>query len=339
MTLEWTGERHIPGAGGATISYEHVHRYLLAQSLAHGRRVLDLASGEGYGVDLLGRRAATVVGLEIDVKTVAHASRKYQRSNLAFLRGDIRNVPTRSNAFDLVVCFEAIEHVTRPELALAEARRVLRDDGLLVMSTPERKQYSDSRGYHNEFHEHEFYEDEFLAFLQDVFPHVELYGQRLIGASALWPLTESELERLECTYTPSSASQGSQANRFPAHEYCVAICGGVNVDVHHHPARALSLLIDPQQMWVEEHDQAIRERANLEYRVLELETHSELLLSTKAKQEEALAEAVARVEVLSAHRDNLSEEIRALHSSTSWRLTRPLRAVSARLRARRHPGE
>ena len=64
--LEWTGERFVPGNGGAAISYEHVHRYQLAQTIAAGKRVVDLASGKGCGSALLSQLAASAVGVEID---------------------------------------------------------------------------------------------------------------------------------------------------------------------------------------------------------------------------------------------------------------------------------
>ena len=80
--IEWTGERFIPGEGGAAILYEHAHRYHLAQSLATGKRVVDLASGEGYGSELLSQAARSVIGVEIDTEALAHATTKYRRDNL-----------------------------------------------------------------------------------------------------------------------------------------------------------------------------------------------------------------------------------------------------------------
>ena len=75
MTMEFTGERFIPGEGGAAIAYEHLHRYLFALNWAEGARVVDVASGEGYGAALLAGTARLVCGIELDPLALASARR------------------------------------------------------------------------------------------------------------------------------------------------------------------------------------------------------------------------------------------------------------------------
>jgi len=331
MTLEWTGERFVPGAGGAAIAYEHRHRYLVAERMAAGRQVLDLASGEGYGSNLLAQRAALVVGLEIDVEAVAHADAKYQRDNLRFVRGDIRRAPLVAGVFDVLTCFEVIEHVTRPELVLQEARRLLRPDGVLVISTPERKEYSDARHFKNEFHEHEFYEDEFRAFLQSAFPCVEVFGQRLLTTSALWPLDPPIPKDLPAAFLTGTVATADPAEGLPRPQYCIAACGGEEAHVRERVDQSLSLLVDPLQEWIDEYDQGIEARANLELEVVDLKAHTDLLLSIKAHHEEQIAQLTSEVETLRIR-------LRELYKSTSWRLTQPLRATSRLLASLRRQG-
>src|SRR5438034_11094846 len=67
--LEWTGERYVPWMEGAEIGYEHLHRYAFATQFVRNKRVLDLASGEGYGSNLLAKTAKQVVGVDIDEQT------------------------------------------------------------------------------------------------------------------------------------------------------------------------------------------------------------------------------------------------------------------------------
>ena len=69
--LDWTGERFVPWAREAAVAYEHLHRYIWASSLVTGKKVLDLASGEGYGAEILARRASFVCGVDIDEKAIA----------------------------------------------------------------------------------------------------------------------------------------------------------------------------------------------------------------------------------------------------------------------------
>ena len=110
--LEWTGERYLPWMEDASMNYEHLHRYAYAAEFVQDKRVLDLACGEGYGSYLLARRAAAVVGIDIDKQTVKHARNKYLKSNLDFKVGSITDIPIEgNNVFDVVVCFEALEHV------------------------------------------------------------------------------------------------------------------------------------------------------------------------------------------------------------------------------------
>src|ERR1051325_5374137 len=110
--LEWTGERFLPWVKESTIAYEHLHRYAYAATLVKGKRVLDLASGEGYGAKMLCASAASVVAIDIDENVVRHASEKYGSRKLQFLAGSITEIPIREDAsFDAIVCFEAIEHI------------------------------------------------------------------------------------------------------------------------------------------------------------------------------------------------------------------------------------
>ena len=91
--MEFTGERFIPGKGGAQIAYEHLLRYLYAKEAVAGKRVLDLGSGEGYGAFLLAQDAREVIGLELDGDAVAHAATRYVLKNLAFIQGSALAIP------------------------------------------------------------------------------------------------------------------------------------------------------------------------------------------------------------------------------------------------------
>ena len=78
-------ERYLPEITGAHIAYEHWHRYLFATQFVAGKRVLDIACGEGYGSSLLAERAEHVTGVDIDPEVVRRAASRYARPNLTFL--------------------------------------------------------------------------------------------------------------------------------------------------------------------------------------------------------------------------------------------------------------
>lgn len=184
----FTGERFIPGIQDNKLEIEHYQRYLGVRELVRGKAVLDAACGEGYGSSLMAAAAAQVTGVDIDGDTIARAREKYRgQDNLRFFQGSVEKLPLADASVDAVVSFETIEHV--PEEVqrrfLTEIARVLRPEGILVMSTPNKKIYSDLYNYKNEFHIKEFYHDEFLAFLGEKFRYVKLYNQAFQVASIL----------------------------------------------------------------------------------------------------------------------------------------------------------
>src|SRR5881398_248479 len=104
--ITFTGERFVPGCAGE-IAYEHWHRYAFARRFTAGKRVLDAASGEGYGTALLARSADTACGLDIDYPTVAHATAAYRSIDRAcFVTGSCGELPFADSSFDVVVSFE-----------------------------------------------------------------------------------------------------------------------------------------------------------------------------------------------------------------------------------------
>jgi O-antigen biosynthesis protein len=187
--IDWTGERCVPWAPDVQVIYEHYHRYLWAQPLVSGHRVLDLGSGEGFGAALLADTARAVVGIDIDARTVEHSQLNYVADNLEFRTGSATDLGAFPNdAFDVVVAFEVIEHIRDQEGVLAEVKRVLDDDGLFVVSTPERRTYSEASGYVNPFHEHELTREELSALVSGRFSSLALFLQAAATGSRIQSL-------------------------------------------------------------------------------------------------------------------------------------------------------
>ncbi|CAN5443719.1 hypothetical protein BH10PSE18_BH10PSE18_14610 [soil metagenome] len=186
--IDFTGERFVPTESGE-IRFEHMHRYALAARFCKDKDVLDIASGEGYGAALLARQARSVVGVDISGEAVQHAQRTYEgRTNLTYLQGSATAIPRPDASVDVVVSYETIEHLAEQEEMLAELRRVLRPDGLMIMSSPNKKVYSEDRQYVNEFHVKELYFEEFDALLRKQFPAITYLGQRLATGSMVLPM-------------------------------------------------------------------------------------------------------------------------------------------------------
>jgi O-antigen biosynthesis protein len=195
--IEWTGERCVPWTRDIQVVYEHYHRYLWAAEIVRGRRVLDIGSGEGFGSAILAGVAEHVTGIDVDATTVQHATLNYSAASLAFEQGSALELERfEAGSFGAVVCFELIEHVADHERVLAGIERVLADDGVLVMSTPDRRMYTDATGIHNPFHEHELTEPEFRQLLGGRFAHMQLFGQRAVAGSRIAAIERPSPDRL-----------------------------------------------------------------------------------------------------------------------------------------------
>lgn len=181
----------MPWAPDVQVVYEHFHRYLWAARIVAARRVLDLGSGEGFGAAILAEAATHVVGIDLDERTIEHSRLNYGGADIEFHQGTALDLSAYADgSFGAVVAFEIIEHVREQEQVLAEVARVLGDDGILVISTPERRLYSEASHQQNQFHERELGLEEFRELLGAHFPHVAAWGQRTITGSHLHALGE-----------------------------------------------------------------------------------------------------------------------------------------------------
>ena len=186
---EFTGERLIPGEVDIDLLNEHMARYTFAARLARGKRVLDAGCGAGYGSAELAQVADRVTAIDVAAEAVAYAQEHYAAENLAFEQASATALPYEDGAFDLIVAFEMIEHLEDWRGFLSEARRVLSPSGQLIVSTPNRLYYTESRGAHgpNPFHVHEFDFAEFSEELRAVFPHVSLFLENHVEGVAFTP--------------------------------------------------------------------------------------------------------------------------------------------------------
>jgi O-antigen biosynthesis protein len=187
--IDWTGERCVPWAPDHQMIYEHMHRYNFAASFCIGKRVLDLASGEGYGSAILGGVASDVVGVDIDSASVEHAGGTYGTDHVRFTEGSMLDPDLfADHSFDVVVCFEALEHVGDHDLLLKVILGALCADGLVVISTPDRTVYTDLHHQNNPFHVHELDRQEFRDVLRGHFKHVGLLTHEVATGSVMQAL-------------------------------------------------------------------------------------------------------------------------------------------------------
>ncbi|KRG79496.1 hypothetical protein ABB30_00720 [Stenotrophomonas ginsengisoli] len=221
--IEFTGERFVPTEHGV-IRQEHLHRYAWCLSMVQGKDVLDVASGEGYGSAMLASRARSVCGVDISQEAVDHAASRYAAlSNLTYMQGSAAAIPLPDDCVDVVVSFETIEHLMEQEEMMAEIRRVLRPDGVLVMSSPNKEVYSDRAGYHNDFHVKELYQAEFLSLIGRHFPAFRLCGHRMAVCSTITPLSQVERTGSYQALTDTGSGVEGRVASVPDVVYFVAV--------------------------------------------------------------------------------------------------------------------
>ncbi|MDB8545132.1 glycosyltransferase [Turicibacter sanguinis] len=186
--MKFTGERFIPQNNeDAEIYIEHYHRYLAAKPLVKDKVVLDAACGAGYGSFILSSEAKMVIGVDISEEAILHAKEQYKRDNLTYLMNSIEEIEVEDHSIDVVISFETIEHVEE-ELQhkfLKEIKRVLKKDGILIMSTPDREVYSQLVHYSNEYHVKEFAKIEYKQFLHLYFENIQFFTQGFKVASVI----------------------------------------------------------------------------------------------------------------------------------------------------------
>jgi len=196
--LQFTGERFIPTKEllNDEIGIEHLHRYNSIIPFIQNKTVLDIACGEGYGSSLMAKHASKVYGVDIDENCIKWANTTYKalHENLEFIKGSVNDIPIGSNMIDVVVSFETVEHVDAEaqQAFMAETKRVLKPDGILIISTPNSENYS-SDEFHNQFHVKEFTRAEFYTFLNSHFTHTYHFEQ---GYEIVSAITGDNLNKL-----------------------------------------------------------------------------------------------------------------------------------------------
>jgi len=193
-----TGERIIPEKLHSPADYvlylEHLFSYEFSRDnlLEPTDSVLEVGCGEGYGAALLAQKVSRIIGLDIDEATLSHAAGKYASEKCSFQFYDGKKLPFRTGIFDAAVSFQVIEHVQDDRAYLAEIARVLKPQGRLLLTTPNRTyRLNPGEKPWNRFHRREYYPEELADLLKRYFPKAAIWG--IQGSEAVRAI---ELERV-----------------------------------------------------------------------------------------------------------------------------------------------
>ncbi len=363
IELPFDGERYIPGMGGR-IAAEHLARYAFATQFIRGKAVLDIASGEGYGTAIMAEKAKNIIGMDLAANAIAYAKRKYAKiRNVQFEVGDLAHLPFDTDTFDVIVCFETVEHVDDPIAAINELQRVLKSNGLLIISTPNKENYSNRFNYDNPYHLKELAFSEFQDALNNTFKHTKLFGQ-FSGASSHvveidghgeWKMPNNDF-KMTYADVPKWTERFDGVTATPM--YFLAICSNTIIDLKiqyygFFDASDWQVIDDEFLLRKTQNDlsacandrqeqDALLEAANQALHSHKVEISS-LRSSLQIAQEEhaKLANAfettrlenetrLARINRLSDTLDSLREQLHNVHSSTTWRLAIRLTSIIRR---------
>jgi SAM-dependent methyltransferase len=310
---------------------EHRARYWWAAQWVSGKRVLDAGCGTGYGLEmLLAYRPESVTGVDLSDEAVTDAGRRLG-DQAELVRADVRDLPLEDDSFDIVVCFEVIEHVERQRDALDELKRVVRPGGVLLISSPNRDVYPPG----NPHHVREYRPEELQAELEERYENVKLYRQHPCLASGLLPDEHLAADQ------PREVLSGAVGERIdPGSEtYTVAMASDAPLSA----APGIVVIGEDFEVrwWHEQLDRAGSAAHRSARQASELEAEVQRLSRTVLDTEQTVARAVEmerRLEDLEAECARLSQHsaycervIQDMQESVSWRVTTPIRAVKALL--------
>lgn len=197
--LVFTGERIVPQADNCEPNFasrmyqEHIARYLFAAQIVSNKAVIDIGCGVGYGSQRLGELgAASVRAFDLAGDAIRHARIHYAHPRVEYEVANAESF-TIDSKFDVGVCFELIEHVRNPRAVMKNIKRALRDDGILVMSTPRALEHKRTH-----FHEHEFRLEEYIELIREFFDEVDIYVENNHFSSLVTRGQPTRLDRIAC---------------------------------------------------------------------------------------------------------------------------------------------
>jgi SAM-dependent methyltransferase len=339
-------ERFVPGIlAGQLIEVEHLARYRWALQFAPGRRVLDAGCGAGYGSALLAAAGAGgVIGVDA-AQSVIDEIAGDAPEGVHFRVGDVCALDFPDDSFELIVCFETIEHVERPEAALAEFARLLSSDGLLVISTPERR----ASGGVNPHHIRELTREELDEALRHHFPDVALFKQDAVLSSTIVPeagLSEADADAAKVrvltqaeagipTYLIGLAAAGALPQASPF----VGITTRLDFTTWQNALEGAAERSARLQRRIEELEDRLVGHIELQDRLVAAEQrlaeHAELerlTVELRRELDDQDDEREVELRVLRERVERADHLWRDVQASPSWRLTKPLRSFKNLMR-------
>jgi 2-polyprenyl-3-methyl-5-hydroxy-6-metoxy-1,4-benzoquinol methylase len=172
-SLKWTGERIIP-EDGRYMFERHLKAYKFANNFCQNMKILDAGCGEGYGSCFISEKATEVVGIDISEEAVQHARTKYTKDNIKYEVMNVQNLQFKNDSFDVVLSFQVIEHLSDASKFLKEIKRVLKNNGMAIVGTPNKALCNGKDN--GEYHLKEYHYAEYMDLLNSNLGPTKFYG-------------------------------------------------------------------------------------------------------------------------------------------------------------------
>jgi 2-polyprenyl-3-methyl-5-hydroxy-6-metoxy-1,4-benzoquinol methylase len=328
---------------GQLLEAEHLSRYRWAARLAKGKQVLDAGCGTAYGTALLAEAgASSVLGVDL-ASTVLDSVRDEMPEGVELRVADLTQLDLPDDTFDLIVCFEVVEHFKEPFIVLDHLARVLAPGGVLIVSSPNRGVYPPG----NPHHFHEFTSSELRASTEERFTNVRLMRQQTYVTAAV--LADEQYESSDSEPLKDVPLYKLVEQEADTEMFTLAICSDGDLP----PLPSLATMTAPlgikdwvdtmetQEMALQRHRQYISEletqvagRADLEGQLVAAEQRAGRVPGMELQVdglEGDLRSVNRELEDARAELQRCSNELNAAKTSFSWRITRPLRDGKSRL--------
>lgn len=311
VILENDFERMIPEYHKGYTAYgEHIARYEVIAPLLAGKVVMDIASGSGYGTKILAETAERVYGVDVFKPAVEYAKQNYGADNIIYKVGDGVKIPLEDDMVDVVVSLETIEHIEDYEQFMREVKRVLKPDGLLVLSTPNDKEFVED----NHHHIHEFMHDELATLVRAYFSEMKPFYQ------ATW-IGNIIGEKHHLTKTWDQSLRFIQANPIKLDKalYFFFLCSNRPITESLEPLGVISEHYSDRQL---QKKRLLTDKhvANLQ----EIIDADKAYVATQAKEIETLQQQVADGQI---EAERAQKELHEIKNSKAWRYAKRLRNV------------
>jgi ubiquinone/menaquinone biosynthesis C-methylase UbiE len=169
----WGTERAVPETlNQADKDWVESRYYLALEHIRTNDIVLDAACGSGFGSAIISQKAKLVYGVDISKEAIQYANIKFKSQNIKYVNGDVKNLRFKDSIFDISVGIETLEHINQAELYLKELKRVTRENGKIIISTPQKK----SELLQTPYHVYEYEYEEFKKLLSSYYVIEEILG-------------------------------------------------------------------------------------------------------------------------------------------------------------------